>query len=104
MTLTRRISGEGRFDEQNQGLDVQGRFAPLLSDLLPSRAVESMLQAGHSDVVLVDTMDELPNLADVQVAHLRLRALCLPGESNLWPFTPTPRSVDPNLICPFSLL
>ena len=34
-----------------------------------------MLQAGHSDVVLVDTMDELPSLADVQLAHLRLRAL-----------------------------
>ncbi|XP_032481200.1 myotubularin-related protein 11 isoform X4 [Phocoena sinus] len=42
------------------------------------RVVESMLQAGHSDVVLVDTMDELPSLADVQLAHLRLRALCLP--------------------------
>ncbi|XP_040086710.1 LOW QUALITY PROTEIN: myotubularin-related protein 11 [Oryx dammah] len=45
------------------------------------RAVESMLQAGHSDVVLVDTMDELPSLADVQLAHLRLRALCLPDSS-----------------------
>ncbi|KAK1329092.1 hypothetical protein QTO34_011269 [Cnephaeus nilssonii] len=44
-------------------------------------AVESMLQAGHSDVVLVDTMDELPSLADVQLAHLRLRALCLPDSS-----------------------
>ena len=46
-----------------------------------------MLQAGHSDVVLVDTMDELPSLADVQLAHLRLRALCLPGEIN---FDPSP--------------
>lgn len=45
------------------------------------RAVELMLQAGHSDVVLVDTMDELPSLADVQLAHLRLRALCLPDSS-----------------------
>ncbi|XP_070252326.1 myotubularin-related protein 11 [Myotis yumanensis] len=45
------------------------------------RSVESMLQAGHSDVVLVDTMDELPSLADVQLAHLRLRALCLPDSS-----------------------
>ncbi|KAB0395397.1 hypothetical protein E2I00_010484, partial [Balaenoptera physalus] len=45
------------------------------------RVVESMLQAGHSDVVLVDTMDELPSLADVQLAHLRLRALCLPDSS-----------------------
>uniref|UniRef100_A0A2K5S1E3 Myotubularin related protein 11 n=1 Tax=Cebus imitator TaxID=2715852 RepID=A0A2K5S1E3_CEBIM len=45
------------------------------------RAVESMLQAGHSDVVLVDSMDELPSLADVQLAHLRLRALCLPDSS-----------------------
>lgn len=44
-----------------------------------------MLQAGHSDVVLVDTMDELPSLADVQLAHLKLRALCLPGEINFWP-------------------
>lgn len=87
MTPTRRISGEGRFDKQNQGLDVRGRPLPLLSDSLPSRAVESMLQAGHSDVVLVDTMDELPSLADVQLAHLRLRALCLPGEIN---FDPSP--------------
>ncbi|XP_054526280.1 myotubularin-related protein 11 isoform X5 [Pan troglodytes] len=46
-----------------------------------TRAVELMLQAGHSDVVLVDTMDELPSLADVQLAHLRLRALCLPDSS-----------------------
>uniref|UniRef100_A0A8D1JB49 Myotubularin related protein 11 n=1 Tax=Sus scrofa TaxID=9823 RepID=A0A8D1JB49_PIG len=45
------------------------------------RAVETMLQAGHSDVVLVDTLDELPSLADVQLAHLRLRALCLPDSS-----------------------
>ncbi|KAG8509215.1 Myotubularin-related protein 11 [Galemys pyrenaicus] len=45
------------------------------------RAVESMLQAGHSDVVLVETMDELPGLADVQLAHLRLRSLCLPDSS-----------------------
>nr|KAF6397373.1 myotubularin related protein 11 [Rousettus aegyptiacus] len=45
------------------------------------RAVESMLQAGHADVVLADTVDELPSLADVQLAHLRLRALCLPDSS-----------------------
>ncbi|XP_063138652.1 myotubularin-related protein 11 isoform X6 [Rattus norvegicus] len=45
------------------------------------RAVELMLQAGHSDVVLVDTMDEMPSLADVQLAHLKLRALCLPDSS-----------------------
>ncbi|ERE88442.1 myotubularin-related protein 11 [Cricetulus griseus] len=43
------------------------------------RAVESMLQAGHSDVVLVDAMDDMPSLADTQLAHLKLRALCLPG-------------------------
>lgn len=85
MTPTRMISGEGRFDEKNQALDIQGRQLPLLSDSLPSRVVESMLQAGHSDVVLVDTMDELPSLADVQLAHLRLRALCLPGEINYDP-------------------
>ncbi|XP_031823303.1 myotubularin-related protein 11 [Sarcophilus harrisii] len=42
------------------------------------RAVELLLQAGHSDIVLVDTVDELPSLADIQLAHLRLRALCLP--------------------------
>ncbi|ELV10774.1 Myotubularin-related protein 11 [Tupaia chinensis] len=46
-----------------------------------TRAVESMLQAGHSDVVLIDTVDELPSLTDVQLAHLRLRALCLPDSS-----------------------
>ncbi|XP_007531630.1 myotubularin-related protein 11 isoform X2 [Erinaceus europaeus] len=45
------------------------------------RAVESMLQAGHSDVVLVDTMDELPSLADVQLAHSKLRTLCQPDSS-----------------------
>ncbi|XP_007949157.1 myotubularin-related protein 11 [Orycteropus afer afer] len=45
------------------------------------RTMESMLQAGHSDVVLVDTSDELPSLTDVQLAHLRLRALCLPDSS-----------------------
>lgn len=42
-----------------------------------------MLQAGHSDVVLVDAMDDMPSLADTQLAHLKLRALCLPGENNL---------------------
>ncbi|XP_053446696.1 myotubularin-related protein 11 isoform X5 [Nycticebus coucang] len=45
------------------------------------RAVEAMLQAGHADIVLVGTMDELPALADVQLAHLRLRALCVPDSS-----------------------
>lgn len=40
-----------------------------------------MLQAGHSDVVLVETMDEMPSLADIQLAHLKLRALCLPDSS-----------------------
>ncbi|XP_060249052.1 myotubularin-related protein 11 isoform X2 [Meriones unguiculatus] len=44
-------------------------------------AVESMLQAGHSDVVLVDTTDEMPSLADIHLAHLRLRTLCLPDSS-----------------------
>ncbi|XP_049980555.1 myotubularin-related protein 11 isoform X2 [Alexandromys fortis] len=45
------------------------------------RAVESMLQAGHPDVVLVDSMDEMPSLADIQLAHVKLRALCLPDSS-----------------------
>lgn len=58
-----------------------------------------MLQAGHSDVVLVDTMDELPSLADIQLAHMKLRALCLPGENNISPLTP--RSADPSLVDPF---
>ncbi|XP_051013682.1 myotubularin-related protein 11 isoform X1 [Acomys russatus] len=44
-------------------------------------AVESMLQAGHADVVLVDTTDDMPGLADIQLAHLKLRALCLPDSS-----------------------
>lgn len=78
-------------------MEVQGRFVPLRCDSLPSRAVESMLQAGHSDVVLVDTVDELPSLADVQLAHLRLRALCLPGEITSGPYL-HPRSADPNLV------
>uniref|UniRef100_A0A8C5KL75 Myotubularin related protein 11 n=1 Tax=Jaculus jaculus TaxID=51337 RepID=A0A8C5KL75_JACJA len=45
------------------------------------RAMESMLQAGHSEVVLVDTVDEMPSLADIQLAHLKLRALCLHDSS-----------------------
>lgn len=45
-----------------------------------------MLQAGHSDVVLVDAVDELPSLTDVQLAHLKLRALCLPGEMTSDPY------------------
>lgn len=50
------------FDKQNQRVRCEGqkKTAFLTFDSLPSRAVESMLQAGHSGIVLVDTMDELP--------------------------------------------
>lgn len=70
---------------ETQGLGIlKDPFPSFPASFLPSRAVESMLQAGHSDVVLVDTMDEMPSLADIQLAHLKLRNLCLPGENNLW--------------------
>uniref|UniRef100_A0A6I8P030 Myotubularin related protein 11 n=1 Tax=Ornithorhynchus anatinus TaxID=9258 RepID=A0A6I8P030_ORNAN len=41
------------------------------------RAAESLLLAGHSECVLVDTAEELPSLADIQLSHTRLASLCL---------------------------
>uniref|UniRef100_A0A8C5TJC3 Myotubularin related protein 11 n=1 Tax=Malurus cyaneus samueli TaxID=2593467 RepID=A0A8C5TJC3_9PASS len=42
------------------------------------RCLEALLLGGRGPCVLADTA-ELPTLADIQLAHLRLRALCLPG-------------------------
>ncbi|XP_041331168.1 myotubularin-related protein 11 isoform X2 [Pyrgilauda ruficollis] len=42
------------------------------------RCLEELLLGGRGPCVLADTA-ELPTLADIQLAHLRLRALCLPG-------------------------
>lgn len=45
----------------------------------PPRCLEALLLGGRGPCVLADTA-ELPTLADIQLAHLKLRALCLPGE------------------------
>lgn len=45
----------------------------------PPRCLEVLLGAGCRPCVLADTA-ELPSPPDIQLAHLRLRALCLPGE------------------------
>ncbi|XP_074665380.1 myotubularin-related protein 11 isoform X3 [Strix aluco] len=42
------------------------------------RCLEALLLGGRGPCVLADTA-ELPTLADIQLAHLKLRALCLPG-------------------------
>ncbi|KAM6365327.1 myotubularin-related protein 11 [Pluvialis apricaria] len=42
------------------------------------RCLEALLVGGRGPCVLADTA-ELPTLADIQLAHLKLRALCLPG-------------------------
>ncbi|KAM9624238.1 myotubularin-related protein 11 isoform 3-T3 [Morphnus guianensis] len=42
------------------------------------KCLEALLLGGRGPCVLADTA-ELPTLADIQVAHLKLRALCLPG-------------------------
>lgn len=43
------------------------------------RCLEALLRAGRGPCVLADTA-ELPTLADIQLAHLKLWALCLHGE------------------------
>lgn len=45
----------------------------------PPRCLEVLLGAGCRPCVLADTA-ELPSPPDIQLAHLRLRALCLPGK------------------------
>ncbi|KAM9169092.1 myotubularin-related protein 11 [Mergus octosetaceus] len=42
------------------------------------RCLEALLRTGHGPCVLADTA-ELPTLADIQLAHLKLWALCLHG-------------------------
>lgn len=46
---------------------------------VPPRCLEALLLGGRGPCVLADTA-ELPTLADIQLAHLKLRALCLPGK------------------------
>ncbi|XP_029436944.1 myotubularin-related protein 11 [Rhinatrema bivittatum] len=40
------------------------------------RSVEAMMLINHSRCVIVDTMDDLPSPLDLQLAYLKLRALC----------------------------
>lgn len=50
---------------------------------LPCRNLEMILFGCQSSLcVVVELGDELPSPADVQLAHARLRALCLGGESD----------------------
>ncbi|XP_064898936.1 myotubularin-related protein 11 isoform X2 [Columba livia] len=42
------------------------------------RCLEALLLGGRGPCVVADAT-ELPSLADIQLAHLKLRALCLPG-------------------------
>ncbi|OPJ85664.1 hypothetical protein AV530_009222 [Patagioenas fasciata monilis] len=42
------------------------------------RCLEALLLGGRGPCVVADAA-ELPSLADIQLAHLKLRALCLPG-------------------------
>ncbi|KAK2518145.1 hypothetical protein Q9233_012656, partial [Columba guinea] len=46
-------------------------------DMAP-RCLEALLLGGRGPCVVADAT-ELPSLADIQLAHLKLRALCLPG-------------------------
>ncbi|XP_069074335.1 myotubularin-related protein 11 isoform X2 [Pleurodeles waltl] len=41
------------------------------------RFVEMLMFANHSQCVIVDTVDELPNLAEIQMSYLKLRSLCM---------------------------
>ncbi|XP_019411714.1 PREDICTED: myotubularin-related protein 11 isoform X1 [Crocodylus porosus] len=43
-----------------------------------TRAVEALLLAGHARCVVVDTVADLPSPTEIQLAHVRLRTLCLP--------------------------
>ncbi|NXI91256.1 MTMRB protein, partial [Psophia crepitans] len=49
-----------------------------LRDWEKELCLESLLLGGRGPCVLTDAAD-LPTLADIQLAHLKLRALCLPG-------------------------
>lgn len=44
------------------------------------RNLELILFGGQTQCVVVDLGDEMPSPADVQLAHTRLRTLCLGGE------------------------
>ncbi|NXH14697.1 MTMRB protein, partial [Bucco capensis] len=62
------------------------------------RCLEALLLGGRGPCVLADT-SELPTLADIQLAHLRLRALCLPGLGTPPDPTlcsPTPQTLEPS--------
>ncbi|NXA97561.1 MTMRB protein, partial [Melanocharis versteri] len=59
------------------------------------RCLEALLLGGRGPCVLADTA-ELPTLADIQLAHLRLQALCLPGDPShhLAPAEPSDRDLN----------
>ncbi|XP_063803242.1 myotubularin-related protein 11 isoform X2 [Pseudophryne corroboree] len=40
------------------------------------RSIRSLLFANHSQCVIIDTNDDLPSIADIQVSYLKLRGLC----------------------------
>uniref|UniRef100_A0A8V5GTS1 Uncharacterized protein n=1 Tax=Melopsittacus undulatus TaxID=13146 RepID=A0A8V5GTS1_MELUD len=63
-----------------------------------ARCLEALLLGGRGPCVLVRTA-ELPGPADIQLAHLKLRALCLPGDAHRDPFwgTLTPSPPFPSL-------
>ncbi|XP_075463740.1 myotubularin-related protein 11 isoform X2 [Ascaphus truei] len=45
------------------------------------RSIGSLLFANHSQCVVVDTTDELPAIADIQLSYVKLRSLCLSDPS-----------------------
>lgn len=59
-----------------------------------SRNLELILFGGQTQCVVVDLGDDMPSPADVQLAHTRLRSLCLGGEEFITPAS-TP-SLKPN--------
>ncbi|KAM9294427.1 myotubularin-related protein 11 [Gastrophryne carolinensis] len=40
------------------------------------RSMRLLLFANHSQCVVIDTCEDLPSLSDIQISHLKLRALC----------------------------
>ncbi|XP_043935832.1 myotubularin-related protein 11 [Protopterus annectens] len=47
------------------------------------RIVEMLMLACHSQCVLVDVTDDLPNPSEIQTAHVKLRNLCMAFESSV---------------------
>ncbi|XP_018430936.1 PREDICTED: myotubularin-related protein 11, partial [Nanorana parkeri] len=49
------------------------------------KSVRWLLYAHHAQCVVIDTSEDLPSIADIQISHLKLRSLCSADTS-----TPTP--------------